>query len=404
MKKTLLQRHCIHWIVFLYCSVFANLCSAQLNRHWAQLFNEEASLVAGSVVGGGAASSSIYYNPASISEFTDNRLAVNASLFTLQYYQATNALGDEYDLTDFEFDVYPRFVAYIIESKKHPRRKMEVAILTKNNTNFRFEDYIQQKVDVNSSLPGAENHITGFSNRQRFNETWAGLGSSHEINNTFSIGWSIFGIYKFMEYRNSQNIKVIPETDSVRINGNWVPTYVSEITEAEWFRINNYRALLKVGGLWNFDRWSLGWNLTSPSLLVFSGASEASFERTATNIRTETGALPQSSSYIEYQDNMHSDFKDPGSVAIGVTFKGDDANSVLSVSAEYFFELETYKLLDASGSNGVSSNEILSNAGAAEPLTYVHGAKPVLVQGHHFCLEDGWDQTERSKVRTFCPS
>ncbi len=378
MNITPINIRLFRWIAFYIFLAFGNILHAQLNRHWAQLFNEEASLVAGSVVGGGAASSSIFYNPASISEFTDNSLTVNASLFTLKYYKATNALGNDMDLSDYEFEIYPRFVAFIIESKKYPKRKLEIAILTKNNVNFRFEDFIEQKADVNSALSGAEIHITDFINRQRYNETWAGIGRSHEINESFSLGWSLFGVYKFMEYMNRQNIKIIPQSDTVFVNGNPVPAYISEYAENERFRVNNYRALLKIGGLWTYDTWSFGWNITTPSILVFSGATQGTIEVSSTNVKTDADLPPSSSAYIEHQDDMRSDFKDPGSVAVGATYKGSDPNSVFSVSAEYFFGLESYKILEGESGRGISSNNANGIVLTDEPLTYIHGAKPVL--------------------------
>jgi len=76
---------------------FAQL-NAQSYNHWVRSFNEESSLLAGAVVGGGAGPSAIYYNPASISEIKESKLSVHASLFSFKFLNVKNALGDGIDL------------------------------------------------------------------------------------------------------------------------------------------------------------------------------------------------------------------------------------------------------------------------------------------------------------------
>ncbi|MEE4258080.1 MAG: hypothetical protein V2I47_13665, partial [Bacteroidales bacterium] len=54
-------------LVFSLLSSLSIQLNAQSYNHWARSFNEESSLLAGAVVGGGAGPSAIYYNPAGIS-------------------------------------------------------------------------------------------------------------------------------------------------------------------------------------------------------------------------------------------------------------------------------------------------------------------------------------------------
>ena len=68
-------------LIFILFNLFAsNSLVAQPNNYWSMGSNTPSSLLAGAVVGGGAGITSIFYNPAGISDIEQNKLALNASL------------------------------------------------------------------------------------------------------------------------------------------------------------------------------------------------------------------------------------------------------------------------------------------------------------------------------------
>ena len=54
---------------------------AQPDRYWSESFNTEASMLAGSVVGGNSDITSIYFNPAGISEIESKKIVQHTYLF-----------------------------------------------------------------------------------------------------------------------------------------------------------------------------------------------------------------------------------------------------------------------------------------------------------------------------------
>ena len=88
--------------------------AAQSSRYWSTHLNEESSMLAGAVVGGGAGVGAIYYNPAWITENQISKLSFNASLVSLQFYKLTNALGEGIDLKTSRFNVQPRFLSCVV--------------------------------------------------------------------------------------------------------------------------------------------------------------------------------------------------------------------------------------------------------------------------------------------------
>ena len=73
----------IHSGIALICLFFTARLQGQSYSYWTQNFNEESSLLAGAVVGGGSGPSAIYYNPAAIVAGGKSMVSFNASLFSL---------------------------------------------------------------------------------------------------------------------------------------------------------------------------------------------------------------------------------------------------------------------------------------------------------------------------------
>ena len=124
---------------------------AQSHNHWTRSFNEESSLLSGAVVGGGAGPSAIYFNPSSISEITESKLSFHMSLFSFNFLNVKNALGDGIDLNGSKVLIEPRFISYMIKPKNHPEWSLEFAIL--NNENY--------YIDMTQSVDKETNILTG---------------------------------------------------------------------------------------------------------------------------------------------------------------------------------------------------------------------------------------------------
>ena len=127
------DRSCLRYVINAILLSFATSAMAQSTNYWSRSFNEESSLLSGAVVGGGAGPSAIYYNPASISEVVSSKLTLNASLSSINFSSIKNALGEDINLNSTKVFIEPRFVSFMIKSKKLKKMSFEIAALNNEN-------------------------------------------------------------------------------------------------------------------------------------------------------------------------------------------------------------------------------------------------------------------------------
>ena len=87
---------------------------AQSNNYWSWSFNTHSALLAGSVVGGSAGPSAIFYNPAFIDKENMPSLSLSTSMMSLQFYNIDNMAGDGIDANKMFFKIQPKFLSYVL--------------------------------------------------------------------------------------------------------------------------------------------------------------------------------------------------------------------------------------------------------------------------------------------------
>lgn len=188
---------------------------SQNQRYWSNNFNEEASLLCGAVVGGGAGNSAIYYNPATISEAKSSSFSFNASLASLVSYKSVNALGDGIDLKYLTLQIQPRFISYLIQPKNNQRLSLEIAMLSRENSALEYNHTEKNILNILKDIEGNEKYHASYNYLNKFSNYWAGIGGSYAISNNLSIGTSVFAAIKSLRYINSMKILAFPLQDSV---------------------------------------------------------------------------------------------------------------------------------------------------------------------------------------------
>ncbi len=179
MKKELLKIMLVIAVATQLIILTAVNAHAQINRYWSTSLNEESSMLAGAVVGGGAGTGAIYYNPAWISEGTMSKFSLNANLISWQFFTLRDAIGDDMDLHEIRFNIKPRFFSYLIVPKNREDLSLQVAIMNKarEEIEFSYSNSIQQ--DILLHTPGTERYFSNLKFRTRYNEDWVGIGGSH---------------------------------------------------------------------------------------------------------------------------------------------------------------------------------------------------------------------------------
>ena len=370
MRRTL-------FILIFSVPLFAN---AQFNNHWSHNFNEESSLVAGAVVGGGAGSSSIFYNPASISEITDSKLSVNMSFYSYDYLKYNNALGNNLDIYSSRLYMIPRNVSFMVKSPNYPGWSFELAYL--NVANFTAESMgsTDKAIDILKNLPGTERYTSYSYSRTEFRNDFLGFGGSKKLSENFYFGTSLFVSFKSYYSTYVADLNAYP-LEPVFIDGKEIPFYTALYKENEVVKFNDYRGLMKFGLMFVRPRFSAGLNFTTPSVgNIYSDGKRVLRERGQSNITNPVTGKSMENYYImDYAEvkEVQVNSKTPLSVAAGATYYSKDRKKVLYTTLEYFAGIDVYRMVEVD-ENPDAAGGIAGNKDINDWLTWIDGAKPVL--------------------------
>jgi len=375
--KDIICKSCI--LAFL--SFFPFAISGQSHNYWTRSFNEESSLLSGAVVGGGSGPSSIYYNPASISEVTASKLSLNASLFSFDFINVKNALGEDIDLASTTGNIEPRFISYMIKSKRFKNWSFEIAGLNNENIKVGISESVDKRIDILTGVPGDERYFAFYQYTNHFRDDWIGMGGSVKLNDRLYAGASMFVCIKSLDYTRSLDIEAYPLSDSIFVGNEYIPSYVAAYEKSEYLRFNDYRLTWKAGILYESENYSIGLSVTTPSLGgIYSDSKRVTRKETQSNITMPgTGEPVPDYVIVDYQEkkNVNVAYRTPFSVAAGVTYNFADRRRTLYTSVEYFSKIDPYRMVEAEESPdigpGFQADEVLFS----EWLTYVNGARPV---------------------------
>ena len=257
---------------------------AQSNNYWLRSFNEESSLLSGAVVGGGAGPSAIYYNPASISEITQSKLTLNASLFSFDFINVKNALGDGLGLKSSRGVIEPRFLSYMVKLKKIPAWSFEIAFLNNENTKLDLINAVDEEIDILTETPGPERYYAIYQYGNNFRDDWIGIGGSVQVHKKIFVGLGLFGTIKSCNNSNLLNIDAISLSDSVVPGSMLTPRYIATYQDNFYLKFNDYRILFKAGIMYKTNSLSLGLSVTSPSFHIYSDGKRVTRSERSINI------------------------------------------------------------------------------------------------------------------------
>jgi len=371
---------------------------AQSYNHWVRSFNEESSLLAGAVVGGGAGPSAIYYNPAGISEIRESKLSVHASLFSYKLYNIKNALGDGIDVNWSTLLVEPRFLSYMIKPKRRDDMSFELAMLNNENYKLDMAQSVNQYIDILPRYEGLERYFATVQTQNLFRDDWIGAGWSWNINSRLFLGMSMFVTIKSAEYHYDLSIEAYPIDSTVGIGQSDYSS--ANFQQNEYVKYNDYRLLWKLGVMYKWDRVSIGANFTSPSVGgIYSDGKRVSRRERQSGIDDPETGVPIPDYFIgDYQEKkaVEVDHRTAWSIAAGLTYKSADHKKAIYTTVEYFGGMDLFRIVQAEESPNIATTNVAGSIAMNEWLTFISGADPVLNVGVGYSWiisEDLWLMT-----------
>jgi hypothetical protein len=359
---------------------FPQQARTQSHNYWTRSFNEESSLLSGAVVGGGSGPSAIYYNPASISEVKASKFSLNASLFSFDFLKIENALGNGIDIKSSKGNIEPRFISYMINSKRFKNWSFEIAYLNNENLDREFISAVDVHTDILTNIPGEERYFAVYQYNNHFRDDWIGFGGSVKLNDKLFVGGALFVAIKSLDYTNSLDIEAYSLNDSIFINDEYVPFYTASYQNYQYLKFNDYRLLFKAGILYETKSVSVGLSITTPSIGGIYSDGKKDNRRERQNNITMPGTAEPVPDYLvaDYKEkkDMQVSYKTPFSVAAGVTWTLG-MKRTLYTSAEFFSGIDPYRMVEAEESTSLAPAFKFNEEMYPEWLTYIGGARPV---------------------------
>ncbi len=342
MKKTITA------IIFLLFLVINNGFSQTLN-YWGINLNSEAAMLGGAVVGGGAGVTSIFYNPAGISEIEQSNVTLNSSMFSMVNRYLKNALGDGVDMDHLYLEIQPRFVSYTYPSSKYKGLSWEVAVFNRDNRDI-FLSSTYKSDATGYGYPGA-GYTGTFDFWENYADYWGGIGASYQLTEKIKVGASLFASFK--DYRGYNEVST-----SISYDDNNDDKLVAGWYNYNLISIFNPRLLPKIGFIYYFtNEISVGVTVSFPSLGIYGYANGRKMV-SHVNIKDNDGKPVND--FFKHEDIEYVDarLKDPLSVAVGVRKRPLNSRNIYSMTIEWFAPVKTYKAVDAENGNVFWGEEV----------------------------------------------
>jgi hypothetical protein len=358
--------------------LFPILIKAQINNYWSYNFNEESTMIAGAVVGGGAGATSIFYNPAIISDINESKLSLNVSLFAYEINKANNILGEGIDLQSIRFYAIPRSVSFMYKPPNHPGWRLEFAYLNVANSEYSGVNFTEKNIDILTYLPGIENYQAYTNLNTVIRTDYFGAGGSIKISDNFFAGSSMF-VSANSKYSTYQlDINASP-TSNISAEEN--AYYTAKHETQEMVKFNDYRLLWKFGLFYKEGRFSAGLNITTPSVGgIYSDGKKVMRKQGQNNITNpKTGEPMHNFLIVDYaeKNDVSVTAKSPFAIAAGCTYSTSDMKKTLYSTVEYFSGIDSYRMVKADENTTLGAGSILENEDFSEWLTFVDGANPI---------------------------
>ncbi|MGB0392056.1 MAG: hypothetical protein ACPGRC_00605 [Salibacteraceae bacterium] len=357
------------FILFVLIIVLISITgNCQFSRYWGESFSTKSALLSGAVVGGYQDESSIYYNPAILSDSSVNQYSFANGLARIDFHRYENAMGNDLDIRNNETNVDPGFLSINLYPKNKLGLVWKAAYFKRNAYDNGYVGEYSATYQVFPQLKDNEQYIGRVSSRTEYNDFWYGVGVAKFINDKLSFGLSTFLRYTNLRYNYQKSIEI------GTVNQDSLNQKVALNSFYQNIRGYNWRGTIKLGVNYRIsNQLRTGVTITSPSISLISSANgSTSISRINVPDFDNVDILPDYF-YYAHGENMDMKVKDPFSIAFGVDYRVPKYRWNLTV--EWFAGIQPYKLIDQNTGEVEVQKTTKVPGERLEPLSYAAGGK-----------------------------
>ena len=335
----------LFFLIVLFSIIQVSL--AQSDNYWSWTFNTPSMLIGGSVVGGSAGPSAVFYNPALINHEQVPSLTLSANLLSIQSFKANNIAGEGIDADKLIFKVQPRFLSYILPSKNE-RFGLSAAILSPDSQEIEYTIQHFDELDIIKRTQGMETYSGYINYSRRYDDTWVGFGASYKLSDKFYVGVSSFLSIKVLKYQYERSAQAYQLGDSVVVGQNSEAKYIAESSYKEEMKYWDLSFVFKGGAQYKSENEQLriGANITFPNIR-FIGQADVRKNRSRSNVYDDSeNSFTSNENLIEFEEDGRTKVKTPFSTALGIQYFTKSRKNSISFTIEYFHDIDPYSIID----------------------------------------------------------
>lgn len=353
---------------------------SQTDNYWSWNFNTKSALLAGSVVGGGAGPSAVYYNPSLIDHNNEQSLSLSAVIASIQFYNVENLAGKDIDANKILFKIQPRFISYVLPNQ-NKRIGTELAVLTPVSEEIQYTIDHKDELDIIDRTSGQETYSGYLKYARKYTDTWVGGGYSYEISDRLYVGGSGYLSIKTLKYLYRQNAKAYQQTDSILITNNTTePRYIAQSGFEEEFKYWYLSFIFKAGANYIFPgkKFSIGLSITMPDIPIYGEVDiRKSFNRENIYNNTKNEFTSNENSSGSEKGIKGVRVKNPFSMAFGAQYSSKNKLNFITITGEYFHHINTYSIFKSSTQLDWTPYYISENVSDNDYMSYYFKAKAV---------------------------
>ncbi|MFH1159477.1 MAG: hypothetical protein V1733_00825 [bacterium] len=323
---------------------------SQSDHYWAQQYGAQSTLMGGAMIGGVRDNSAIYYNPGAFTFIDYPSLSVNANLYKIDEIFIDDGAGDGINLNSAQLSIYPQIISGMSSFKLLPRFQFAYCLLTRNFDNILMKTQYTD-ADFEVVIPDIDAFIGEFDFANQLNEQWFGLGIGYQLSDKLGIGITTFGTYRSQVNQMTNLLREIRIEDS---------TY--RITTVRIDGMVKYRmvqGLFKIGLAYASGSWKLGLTVTTPSFRIY-GKGDIEREVSLYSLTDVPGDTSLSFIIADHKSDVRTYYKHPWSLGAGVEY--GTLKTRIALSAEYFFRVRSYKLMDPTSTPFIYPPSVIDSA------------------------------------------
>jgi hypothetical protein len=372
--RTAIQICAVLWM-FFFGSVFR--AEAQDDHYWAQQYGAVSTLMGSAMVGGVSDNSAVYYNPAALSFISNPSLSIDANVYKMDRIFVRNGAGQGMNLNSAQMSIYPQIISGMINIAKNGKFKFSYSLLTRNHNSILMNTHYTgnaSQSDPDNPVPSATNFVGVYDYVNQLNEQWFGIGIGYRVSDKLGIGATFFSSYRGQSYQLTNYVREIDYVDT-----NYV---FRTTTNDQAVKYGTFRLLAKLGLSYTAGPLKFGLTVTTPSVGLY-GKGDTKRENSVIAVSDNPADLKDNFLILDQKSGVKAIYKHPLSIAWGIDYQSPKTR--IAISAEYFFKIGTYHLMNPDASPFVYPPTYLDSATIkAQINSYLHiqnAARPVLNAG-----------------------